>query len=403
MIPVIATSGDVAKVLLELGLVVLGLAVLARVADRLTLSPIPLYILAGLALGQGGVVQLDLSEEFIEVGAAIGVVLLLLALGVEYSAEELTETLTRGWTVGIIDAFLGFVPGLLAGLALGWGGRAALLLGGVTWVSSSGVAAKLLRDLGRLGNRETPAVLGILVFEDLAMALYLPVAVVVVAGDEFSAALVSVLVTVAVVGVVLTIALRYGKHVTRLLASPSDEVLLLSVLGVTLVVAGLAEELRVSAAVGAFLVGIALSGSVSSRVAILIGPLRDLFAATFFLFFALQVDPGQLPAVLGVALTLALVTGATKAATGWIAAARIGAGRAGRARAGTVLIARGEFAIVIAGLGVAGGITDELGAVAAAYVLVLAVAGPVITRFADAMVRRPRPTPGPVAPPESNW
>jgi len=403
VIPVIATSGDVAKVLLELGLVVLGLAVLARVADRLTLSPIPLYILAGLALGQGGVVQLDLSEEFIEVGAAIGVVLLLLALGVEYSAEELTETLTRGWTVGIIDAFLGFVPGLLAGLALGWGGRAALLLGGVTWVSSSGVAAKLLRDLGRLGNRETPAVLGILVFEDLAMALYLPVAVVVVAGDEFSAALVSVLVTVAVVGVVLTIALRYGKHVTRLLASPSDEVLLLSVLGVTLVVAGLAEELRVSAAVGAFLVGIALSGSVSSRVAILIGPLRDLFAATFFLFFALQVDPGQLPAVLGVALTLALVTGATKAATGWIAAARIGAGRAGRARAGTVLIARGEFAIVIAGLGVAGGITDELGAVAAAYVLVLAVAGPVITRFADAMVRRPRPTPGPVAPPESNW
>ena len=403
MIPVIATSGDVAKVLLELGLVVLGLAVLARVADRLTLSPIPLYILAGLALGQGGVVQLDLSEEFIEVGAAIGVVLLLLALGVEYTAEELTETLTRGWTVGIIDAFLGFVPGLLAGLALGWGGRAALLLGGVTWVSSSGVAAKLLRDLGRLGNRETPAVLGILVFEDLAMALYLPVAVVVVAGDEFSAALVSVLVTVAVVGVVLTIALRYGKHVTRLLASPSDEVLLLSVLGVTLVVAGLAEELRVSAAVGAFLVGIALSGSVSSRVAILIGPLRDLFAATFFLFFALQVDPGQLPAVLGVALTLALVTGATKAATGWIAAARIGAGRAGRARAGTVLIARGEFAIVIAGLGVAGGITDELGAVAAAYVLVLAVAGPVITRFADAMVRRPRPIPGPVAPPESNW
>jgi CPA2 family monovalent cation:H+ antiporter-2 len=180
--------------------------------------------------------------------------------------------------------------------------------------------------------------------------------------------------------------------VSRWLSSPSDEVLLLTVLGTTLLVAGIAERFRVSAAVGAFLVGVALSGSVSERASTLIRPLRDLFAATFFLFFALQVDPGELPSALGVAAALALVTAATKVGSGWWAAARQGIGRRGRARAGATLIARGEFSIVIAGLA-AGGPPADLAGVAAAYVLLLAVIGPVLTRYADSLVPAPSASP----------
>jgi CPA2 family monovalent cation:H+ antiporter-2 len=184
------------------------------------------------------------------------------------------------------------------------------------------------------------------------------------------------------VAVVLVAALRYGETISRVLFSDSDEVVLLTVFGVTMLIAGIAQQLQVSSAVGAFLVGIALSGEVAHRARYLLGPLRDLFAAVFFVFFGLQVDPGTLPGVLGIALGLGLVTGLTKLATGWWAAGRARVGVRGRIRAGLTLTARGEFSIVIAGLGVSAGVQSRLGPLAAAYVLLLAILGPVLARFA---------------------
>jgi CPA2 family monovalent cation:H+ antiporter-2 len=380
-----AASDDVARVLIELGLVLSALALLARAASRVGISPIPLYLLGGLAVGQGGVVDLDLSEEFIEVGGDIGVVLLLLALGLEYSPEDIRGGLRAGWRSGVVDALANFTPGLVCGFLLGWDARAAIALGGVTYISSSGVIAKVLSDLGRLGNRETPAVLSILVMEDLAMAAYLPVLGVLVAGSSFAAGSLAVAVAIASVALAMFIALRHGGALSRLLLSRSDEVLLLSVLGLTLLVAGVAEQVQVSAAIGAFLVGVALSGPVSERASALIGPLRDLFAATFFLFFGLQTDPATLPSFAVVAVALGAVTAITKVATGSWAASRIGAGLRGRMRAGTALVARGEFSIVIAGIAVTAGVEPDLRILAAAYVLLLAVVGPVLTRFADTL------------------
>jgi CPA2 family monovalent cation:H+ antiporter-2 len=155
------------------------------------------------------------------------------------------------------------------------------------------------------------------------------------------------------------------------------------VFGLMLLVGGTAQQVQVSSAVGAFLVGIALSGEVAERARELLSPLRDLFAATFFLFFALQIDPASIYPVAGLAVLLAVLTAATKVATGWVAAARGGIATPGRVRAGATLIARGEFSIVIAGLAVASGIEPQLGPLAAGYVLLLAVVGPVATRFAD--------------------
>ncbi|MBW3546693.1 MAG: cation:proton antiporter [Actinobacteria bacterium] len=375
-----------ALVLTELGLVVLGLALLARLADRLSLSPIPFYLVGGLIVGRGGVVDLDVSETLIAVGSEIGVVLLLLTLGLEYSSEELGGNLKVGLPAGLLDIVANATPGVLAGLALGWDARAVILLGGVTYISSSGVISKLLADLDRLGNRETPSVLSILVMEDLAMAVYLPVVAALLTGGSLMAGLPSVAIALATVALVLFVALRHGGVLSQALFSHSDEALLLGVLGTTLVVAGVAAQLQVSAAVGAFLVGIAIGGAVQERASLLVGPLRDLFAAAFFLFFGLQIDPSELVPVAGVALALAAVTAGTKVVTGWWAAKRMGIARPGRLRAGTALIARGEFSIVIAGLGVSAGIEPALGPVAAAYVLLLAIAGPVAARYVPALV-----------------
>lgn len=381
---VLAVLADPARALVELGAIVLGLSVLARSARRFGVSPIPLYLVGGLLVGVGGVFPTAVTDEFVDIAAEIGVLLLLFTLGLEYTPQELAVELRRNHLGGLVDLLANFVPGLVAGFLLGWGPTAAILLGGVTYISSSGLVSKLLRDLDRMGNRETPTVLSILVLEDLVMAVYLPVVGVLLSGAALMAGLVSVAVAVGAVAVILTVAVRLGHHVSRAVDSPSDEVVMLSVLGAVLLTGGLAERAHVSAAVGAFLVGLAISGPAQHRAGALIGPLSDLFAAIFFFVFALGIDPRSLPPVLLPAVALALVTGLAKVAVGWWAAGRAGVGVHGRWRAGTTLVSRGEFSIVIAGLGVVAGVEPELGPLAAAYVLLLAVVGPLLTRTSRA-------------------
>ncbi|HVM21119.1 MAG TPA: cation:proton antiporter, partial [Egibacteraceae bacterium] len=286
-------------------------------------------------------------------------------------------------TAGVLDVALNFTPGLVFGLLLGWSPVAAVLLGGVTYISSSGVIAKALGDLDRLGNRETPAILSLLVTEDLVMAVYLPLAAVLLVGTGLATGAISLAIAVSTVALVLGLALRYGEPVSRAVFSRSNEALLLTIFGMVLLVSGVAQRLQVSSAVGAFLVGIALSGEVAERARDLLTPLRDLFAAVFFLFFGLQIDPATIPPAAGLALLLGAVTAVTKVVTGWYAAARIGVRRRGRIRAGLTMVARGEFSIVIAGLGVAAGVEPRLGPLSAAYVLLLAIAGPLLMRVAE--------------------
>jgi CPA2 family monovalent cation:H+ antiporter-2 len=187
---------------------------------------------------------------------------------------------------------------------------------------------------------------------------------------------------------VLFFAVSYGHLLSRLIAHQTDEVILFSTFGLLLLAAGVASRLQISAAVAAFLVGVAISGPVVERTHKLLSPFRDLFAAIFFLFFGLQIDPASLPPVLPIALSLGVVTAVTKFITGWFASRRAGLDRAGGWRAGAVLVARGEFSIVIAGLGVAAGIEPSLGALSAAYVLFLAVLGPVLARLAGPVINK---------------
>lgn len=378
-----AGTSEAALAFVEIGALILGLALLSRAAGRFGITAIPLYLIAGLAMGEGGIVQLDVSRGFFAITAEIGVLLLLFALGLEYSESELRDGLKTGIPPGLVDMTLNALPGVALGLLLGWDPLAAVLLGGVTWISSSGVVSKALSDFGRLGFRETPAVLNLLVIEDLAMAVYLPVVAALIVGGTLLAMLTSVAIALIAVSVILLAALRYGRRISNLVAGGSDETFLLTVFGITLLVAGVAQQLEVSGAIGAFLVGLALSGRAEERANQLISPLRDLFAATFFLFFSFQIDPADLVDAAIPALVLAVVTSLTKVATGWYAASRVGAAPKGRLRAGTVLIARGEFSIVIAALGSSLVNGPELGALAAGYVLLTAIIGPVAAKFAD--------------------
>ncbi|MER5863116.1 cation:proton antiporter [Kitasatospora sp. NPDC002040] len=377
-----------ATTFIELGGIILVLGLLGRLAGRYQQSPIPLYLLGGLAFGHGGLLPLSHSEEFVATGAEIGVILLLLMLGLEYTATDLVTNLKTQYPAGIVDFALNALPGAGMALLLGWGPVAAVVLAGVTWISSSGVIAKVLGDLGRLGNRETPVILSILVLEDLAMAVYLPILTALLAGVGLVAGSITLAVALATAGAVLFVALRYGRLISRFVSHDDPEKLLLVVLGLTLLVAGLAQQLQVSAAVGAFLVGIALSGEAAEGAHTLLSPLRDLFAAVFFVFFGLNTDPASIPPVLLPAAALAVVTMLTKVATGYWAARRAGIGARGRWRAGGALVARGEFSIVIAGLAVTAGIEPELGPLATAYVLLLVILGPLAARWMEPIASR---------------
>ena len=374
--------------LIQLGAVFFGLGVLGRVAAKIGLSPIPLYLVGGLVFGTGGLIELHEVDEFIHIASEIGVVLLLLLLGLEYTAAELVTGMRRSWPAGLLDIALNATPGVIVALMLGLGFTGAIALAGVTYISSSGIVAKVLNDLGRLGNRETPVILSILVFEDLAMAAYLPALTAVLAGVGFVAGLTTLGIALVAVTVVLVVALRYGKYVSAVVASDDREIFLLKLLGAALLVAGLASAVQVSAAVGAFLLGIAISDSTAHNATKILEPLRDLFAAMFFVLFGLSTDPASIPPVLGWAILLAVVTTATKIGTGWWAAKRTGASPLGRARAGTALVARGEFSIVIAGLAVtAGALPAEFAALATTYVLLMAILGPIAARVVEPITR----------------
>ncbi|MER6000673.1 cation:proton antiporter [Nonomuraea sp. NPDC051941] len=375
-----------AVLFLEFGAIVLALGILGALALRVGISPIPLYLIAGLAFGTGGVLPLATSDDFVSVGAELGVVLLLLTLGLEYNADELVTSLTGNVRAGIVDLVLNAAPGAICALLLGWGPVAAVAMAGVTYATSSGITAKVLSDLGWIGNRETPTVLSLLVFEDLTMAVYLPILTTILAGLSLASGAVAVGVALLTVSAVLVVALKFGRFIEAFVASPNNEVLLLKVVGLALLVAGLAQQLNVSAAVGAFLVGIALSGELAEDAQALLAPLRDLFAAVFFVFFGLQTDPAKILPVAGLAALLAVVSMITKLLTGAYAARRAGIGKAGQARAGIALIPRGEFNIVIAGLAVGAGAHPDLGALAAAYVLILAAFGPLAAKLVQPLI-----------------
>lgn len=366
--------------LFQLGALLTALALFGAVARRFALSPIPVYLVTGLALGKGGIWPVAAAGEFVTTGAPIGVVLLLLTLGLEFSAAEFASSLRHHLPSAGVDIVLNATPGAVAGWLLGLDGVAILSLAGVTYISSSGVIARLLEDLHRLGNRETPAVLSVLVLEDFAMAAYLPLFAVLASGGGWVEAIAGMALAVGALLAAFAASYRWSHYVGRLVAHPDSEQLLLRVLGITLMVAAVAETLHASAAVGAFLVGLTLTGETADRARKVLGPLRDLFAAVFFLAIGLWVDPQELLPMLPAAVALAAVTAATKVITGIFAARRDGVAQRGQLRAGATLIARGEFSLIIIGL--VGASIPGVAALATSYVFVMAIAGPVLARYA---------------------
>jgi len=369
---------------LEFGLLLLVLGALARVAHMLSMSAVPLYLLAGLLFGDGGVFGVEVSDGFLEVVAELGVLILLLLLGLEYSGDELVRTAKQQGKTGLVDIVLNATPGVVIALILGWGLPGAVALGGITYISSSGIISQVVRDLRWRRNPETRPVVSVLIIEDLVMAPYLPILTVILTGTGLAAGLISVSVALVVVAVVIGVSMRGSRRIRRLFNTRDPVSLLLLVFGAAIAAAGIAGFADFSPAVAAFLVGLLLTDEVAEVARRRLDPLRDLLAAVFFAYFGITTDPGDIPGVLLPAIILVIVTILTKFATGWFAAKTVQGTTVGKLRAGALLSARGEFSIVIAGLvAISGVLPPQFNALVATYVLITATVAPLMARFIE--------------------
>ena len=367
--------------LMFIGLAFLLCGLFARAGSRIGLPTIPLFVAAGILVGPNtpGVVLFEHPED-LELLAAFGLIFLLFYLGVEFSVEQLTAGGSKLLAAAGVYLLLNIGGGLIMGFAIGWGTREAVVIAGVTGISSSAIVTKSLVELHRMNNPESGLIMGIIVIEDLFLALFLAaLAPILGNADSFGEGALLFLRAAAFL-IVLALVARYGVGaVERVISSDNDELLVLLFVGFALLVAGAAYQLGISDAIGAFMAGLVLAGTAAAhRIEKLVRPLRDAFGALFFFAFGLSINPNQISTVL-VPATIAIVVTAILALVASIVAARLnGLDRQATANMAALLAARGEFALILVTLAVAAGLDEQLSPFVAVYVLVLALASPIL-------------------------
>jgi CPA2 family monovalent cation:H+ antiporter-2 len=376
--------------LVALGGAFLAAGVLARLGRRLGLPTIPFFMLAGIVFGPHTPgISLVEDPSDLELLAAVGLVMLLFHLGLEFSLSDLLSGGRSLLTVGAIYLALNVGGGLVFGFALGWGTREAFVIAGAVGISSSAIVTKLVIELHRLANPETRLILGVIVVEDIFLALYLALLQPVLGDADTALDAIGQFAAAAGFLLVMTAIARWGAgYVGRLVTTPDDELLTVGFVGLAVLVAGIAEELGVSDAIGAFMIGLVLAESaVSSRIERLVLPLRDAFAAVFFFAFGLTIDPGDVGDVLGPVLVAVVLSLLLNLAAGLVAARTQGYGRVAAANIGLTILGRGEFSLILATLAAGAGLDARIAPFVGTYVLVLAVIAPILASRSTSLSR----------------
>ncbi|QHS18076.1 cation:proton antiporter [Halopenitus persicus] len=386
------------SLLFEVGVLFAAAALVGALASRLGQSVIPFYILAGMALSPYVLGTLSLpivggwyvqETTFVSLGAELGIVFLLFFLGLEFNLARLIESKDRIGRAGTIDLVVNFGVGLVLGYVLFGALLPALLVAGIVYISSSAIITKSLIDRGWIANDEAGPILGTLVYEDLFIAVYLAVvSAVVLGGGDLRAAATSIGVSIGFILLLLALVVYGSAPFERLLATDSSEFFLLRAIGITVFVAGAALAVGVSEAVAAFFVGMTFSAtSHVDRLEHRLEPIRDAFAAVFFLWIGLVTDPSLFAGVAGLVAVAVLVTAPTKFVSGYLGGRVYDLGVRRSTRVGLGMVTRGEFSLIIASVAIAEGtrlaapVADEIYAFTVAYVLCMSVLGTMLMQY----------------------
>jgi CPA2 family monovalent cation:H+ antiporter-2 len=367
--------------LIILGLLLLVAYVLGRLGKLVGLPAIPIYMIVGLlASPHTGWFPLDFESHYIELIAVFGLILLLFNLGLEFDQDEFFGNFGKLIISGGSYILINMGVGLAFGFWVGWGTREALIIAGMTATSSSAIVTKLLIELRRLPNTETPMILGVTVVEDIFIAIYLAIVSVVLSGEtDFWPMVGKLAIAFAFLVVMFTIARWGGRFVSRLFRTKDDELFTILFFGFAVLFAGIGEILGVTDAIGAFLIGLVLGATkYRNKIEHIAIPLRDVFAAFFFLNFGLELDPAKFPSVLGPVLIAVAMTIVLNVLAGQFVARINGMGAQAGINTTVILQNRGEFALILATLSLSAGLDPRIQPFAGLYVLIMAVLGPVL-------------------------
>lgn len=374
---------------LQVGTALVLVAIAAITANKLKFSIIPFLIVLGMLVGPHaptiGIIDLTFieSKEIIQFLGRIGVLFLLFYLGLEFSVGKLLKSGRNIVVGGSIYVTFNFVLGLLYGFLVGLPWMETLIIAGLVSVSSSAIVAKVLVDLKRTANPETELILGIILFDDIFLALFLTtMSGVLLAGSTSVLGIItSVLISVGYMLLFFLIARKGAPLLNKWLNIKSDEIFIIVIFATLFFVAGFSETLHVAEAIGALLLGLVFSETdYRDRIEHMVVPFRDFFGAIFFFSFGLSIDPSTLAGAFWLALGAAVLTIAGNFAAGMISGRKAGLSHKASTNIGLTIIARGEFSIIVANLGITAGLNPILTPFTALYVLILAVAGPLLAK-----------------------
>ncbi|WP_232696950.1 cation:proton antiporter [Brevibacillus daliensis] len=373
----------------EVGTALVLVSIAAILAGKFKFSIIPFLIVLGMIVGphapQIGIIDLRFiqSEDIISFLGRIGVLFLLFYLGLEFSIKKLIKSGRNIVVGGTIYILINFGLGLIYGFSMGYPLLEVLIMAGVISFSSSAIVAKVIVDLRRTGNTETELILGIIMFEDIFLAVYLSVVSGLILGDNTSVwgMLASSGIALGYMLLFFVIARKATPLLNKLLNISSDEIFIIVVFSALFFVSGFSETIHVAEAIGALLLGLVFSETEhSDRIEHLVVPFRDFFGALFFFSFGLSIDPFTLGGAVWLTLGAVLITILGNFIAGMIAGLKAGLSYKASTNIGLTIVSRGEFSIIMANLGIAGGLMPMLKPFSALYVLILAILGPIMTK-----------------------
>ncbi|WGD90456.2 K(+)/H(+) antiporter subunit KhtU [Bacillus subtilis] len=388
----------------EVGTALVLVAIASVIANKIKFSIIPFLIVLGMLVGphapKMGIIDLTFiqSSEIIEFFGRMGVLFLLFYLGLEFSVGKLIKSGKSIAVGGTIYILINFSLGLLYGFITGFSFLEVLILAGVitissstfATISSSAIVAKVLVDLKRTANPETELILGIIMFEDIFLAVYLSVVSGLVLGDATSvgSALLSILIAFGYMLLFFIAARKLPPLLNKLLDIRSNEVFIIVIFAALFFIGGFSETIHVAEATGALLLGLVFSETEhSDRIEHLVVPFRDFFGSMFFFSFGLSIDPFSLGEAVWLALGAVILTILGNFIAGMVAGRRAGLSHKASSNIGLTIVSRGEFSIIVANLGIAGGLSATLKPFAALYVLILAILGPLVTKESKRIYR----------------
>jgi CPA2 family monovalent cation:H+ antiporter-2 len=381
------------QLITDLALILAVAAVVTIACRRFRLPLVVGYVLAGFLVGPAIVwVPTVVDTASITTWSDIGVIFLMFGLGLEFSVLKLTTVGRPAIVTAATEMSLMIALGLIVGTLLGWPFVMSLFLGGMLAISSSSIIVKTFTDLGIKGQGFAELVFGVLVIEDIAAVFLLAVLSTVGAGAGADPADVALKIGRMALYLIIWFALSVivvPSALKRIRDTVNDEILLVASIALCFGMAALAVGIGFSSALGAFMAGSILAGTVQApRIAALFKPLKDLFGAVFFVSVGMLVAPLAVLDNLGAVVLLAVVTVAGRSLFCCLGALLSGQSLRTAVKAGLSLAQIGEFSFIIAALGLSLGATaDFLYPVIVTVSVVTSLASPLLVRNSERIYR----------------